>query len=81
MKARVELLFSRSEIDPTERTYLSLRSKQIALTGAHGKSATKMTGFQDCTARIEELGLSEEEKQTLEPLLPPTAGESPRFGE
>jgi DNA-binding HxlR family transcriptional regulator/DNA-binding response OmpR family regulator len=81
MKARVELLFSRTELEATERTYLSLRSKQIALTGAHGKSATKMTGFQNCTARIEELDLSAEEKQTLEPLLPSTADESPRFGD
>lgn len=81
MKARVDLLFSRAELEATERAYLSLRSKQIALTAAHGKSATKMTGYQDCTAQIEDLGLSAEQKQTLEPLLPSTAAESPRFGE
>ncbi len=81
MKARVELLFSRAELEATERAYLSPRSKQIVLTGAHGKSATKMAGFQDCATQIEKLGLSEKEKQTLEPLLPSTADESPRFGE
>lgn len=76
LKARVELLFSRAELEATERTYLSLRSKQIALTAARGKSATKMTGYQDCTAQIEDLGLSAEQKQTLEPLLPSTADDS-----
>jgi DNA-binding HxlR family transcriptional regulator len=81
MKSRVELLFSRAELEATERAYLSLRSKQIALTGAHGKSATKMTGYQNCTAQIEKLGLSADQKQTLEPLLPSTAEGSPRFGE
>jgi len=81
LKVRLELLFSRAELDATERTYLSLRSKQIALTGAHGNSATKMTGYQDCTAQIEELGLSAEQKQTLEPLLPSMADEFSRFGE
>jgi DNA-binding HxlR family transcriptional regulator/DNA-binding response OmpR family regulator len=81
MKARVELLLSRAELEATERTYLSLRSKQIALTAAHGKSATKMAGYQDCTTQIEDLELSAEQKQTLEPLLPSTADESPRFGE
>jgi hypothetical protein len=41
----------------------------------------KMTGYRDCKAQIAELDLSADQKQTLEPLLPSIAGESPRFGE
>jgi len=70
MKTRLERLLTRAELDPTARTYLSLRSKQLALIDTYGKAATKMKGYNDCTDRIEELGLSKKHKQTLEPLLP-----------
>jgi len=75
MKIRLELLFNRAELDTTAREYLSLRSKQIALSAAHGRAATKMDGYQNCTARIEELDISSNQKQTLEPLLPPAAND------
>lgn len=81
IKSRLELLLNRAELDATERTYLSLRSKQIALTETHGRAATEMNAYQNCTARIEELGLSSERRQTLEPLLPSTASDSSPFRE
>lgn len=70
MRARVELLLNRAELNSTARTYLSLRSKQLALIDTYGKAATKMNGFENCTAQIEDLDLSMDHKQTLEPLLP-----------
>jgi len=81
MKVRLELLFNRAELDTTAREYLSLRSKQIALTAAHGGAAKKMNGYQNCTARIEELDISSGQKQTLEPLLPPAANDASSFSE
>lgn len=70
MRTRMELLLNRAALDSTARTYLSLRSKQLALIETYGKAATKMNGFKNCTAKIEELDLSTDHKQTLEPLLP-----------
>jgi DNA-binding response OmpR family regulator len=70
MRTRMELLLNRAALDSTARTYLSLRSKQLALIDTYGKAATKMNGFENCTAKIEELDLSTDHKQTLEPLLP-----------
>ena len=70
MRTRMELLLNRAALDSTARTYLSLRSKQLALIDTHGKAATKMDGYKNCTAQIEELDLSTDHKQTLEPLLP-----------
>jgi DNA-binding response OmpR family regulator len=70
MRTRMELLLNRAALDSTARTYLTLRSKQFALTETHGKAATKMNGYKNCTAKIEELDLSTDHKQTLEPLLP-----------
>ncbi|WP_247009487.1 response regulator [Halorientalis litorea] len=75
IKARLESLLSRTDMDSAARTYLALRSKQLALTETHGEAAQKMQGYQDCASRIEELDLSPEQKQTLEPLLPPAASE------
>lgn len=79
MKARLDLLFNRAELDATTREYLSLRSKQVALTAEHGRAATKMNGYQNCTAKIEELDIPSDQKQTLEPLLPPAANDAPSF--
>lgn len=79
MKARLDLLFNRAELDATTREYLSLRSKQVALTAVHGRAATKMNGYQNCTARTEELDIPSDQKQTLEPLLPPSANDAPSF--
>lgn len=76
MKTRLELLFNRAELDSTARSYLSLRSKQIALTDTHGEAATKSSGYRNCTDRIEELDLSPDQRRTLEPLLPSTPSES-----
>jgi DNA-binding response OmpR family regulator/DNA-binding HxlR family transcriptional regulator len=70
VRTRLELLLNRAGLDPTEREYLSLRSKQIALTHAHGRAATKMEGYRECTARIGDLELPPDRKETLEPLLP-----------
>ena len=70
MRTRMELLLNRAALGSTERTYLSLRSKQLALIDTYGKAATKMNGYEHCTAQIEELDLSMDHKQTLEPLLP-----------
>ena len=70
MKTRMELLLNRAELDSTARTYLSLRSKQLALIETHGKAATKMNGYKDCASQIDDIDLSTEHKQTLEPLLP-----------
>jgi DNA-binding HxlR family transcriptional regulator len=81
MKTRVELLLNRAELDATAREYLSLRSKQGALIEAHGRAATKMRGYQDCTARIDELDLSSDQQQTLEPLLPPAPNDPFSAGE
>lgn len=69
MRTRVELLLNRAALDSTARTYLTLRSNQFALTETYGKAATKMKGYKNCTAKIEELDLSTGHKQTLEPLL------------
>ncbi len=69
MRTRVELLLNRAALDSTARTYLTLRSKQFALTETHGKAATKMNGYKNCTAKIEGLDLSTDHKQMLEPLL------------
>jgi len=71
MKTRVELLLDRAELDATAREYLSLRSKQVALIEVHGRAATKMGRYQNCTTKIDELDLSSDQQQTLEPLLPP----------
>ena len=81
MKTRLELLLNRAELDSTTRQYLSLRSKQLALTNTYGKAATKMNGYKKCTARIEELDISTDQKWTLEPLLPPAALKSFPFDE
>ena len=70
MRTRLELLLNRAALGSTARTYLSLRSKQLALIDTYGKAATKMNGYENCTAQIEELDLSMDHKQTLEPLLP-----------
>lgn len=81
MKTRLELLLTRAELDATARTYLSLRSKQIALLDMHGKAATKMDGYRSCTARIEELDLSAGQRETLEPLCPSAPHDSPPVGD
>jgi hypothetical protein len=81
MKTRLELLLNRAGLGSTVREYLSLRSKQIALEDAHGNAAERMEGHQACEARLERLEISSEQKQTLEPLLPPSADESRPFGE
>lgn len=73
MRTRLELLLNRAHLNATARAYLSLRSKQIALIDMHGKAATKIDGYQNCAARIEELDLSTDQKRTLEPLLPSRA--------
>jgi DNA-binding response OmpR family regulator len=81
MKTRLELLMSRAELGSAVRKYLSLRSKQIALTDTHGNAAKRMKGYKDCTERIKELNLPSEQKRSLEPLLPSSADESRPFGE
>jgi DNA-binding response OmpR family regulator/DNA-binding HxlR family transcriptional regulator len=81
MKTRLELLLDRAALDATARTYLSLRSKQIALTDTHGKAATKMDGYRSCAARIEELDLSAGQRETLEPLCPSAPHDSPPVGD
>jgi DNA-binding response OmpR family regulator len=76
VRTRLELLLDRSGLEPPAREYLSLRSKQVALTEAHGHAATRMDGYRNCAERIEELDLPSEQKRTLEPLLPPAARDS-----
>ena len=80
MMTRVELLLNRSSLDANVRAYLSLRSKQLALTDTHGEAATKMDGYKTLTERIEETDLPTDKKRTLEPLLPAAASESSPFG-
>jgi DNA-binding response OmpR family regulator len=81
METRMELLLDRAALGATARSYLSLRSKQLALEGTYGRAATKMDGYRDCAARIEELDLSPEQQQTLDPLLPSAASEPGSVGE
>ena len=76
LKTKVELLLNRTELEHPAREYLSLRSKQVALNTAHGISATKMKGYQNCTEQIERLNISTERRQTLERLLYSTPSNS-----
>lgn len=75
LKSRVELLLGRAELDNPARTYLSLRSKQLALVETCGEAATEMQGYRRCATRIEELAVSSHRQETLERLLPSSAGE------
>jgi DNA-binding HxlR family transcriptional regulator/DNA-binding response OmpR family regulator len=75
MRARIELLLNRAELEGPVREYLALRSKQAALRDAYGEAATRMGGYRDCADRIEALDLSTDRRRTLDPLLPPGASE------
>lgn len=70
LRNRISGVLDRSDLGVTDRTYLELRSKQLALIESHGASALNFQAYENIEKRINQMDLPEEKIQLLEENLP-----------
>jgi len=70
LRNRISLLLNRANMDETNREYLALRSKQLALVESYGASAIDLQTYKKIEKDIGEIALPEAKGQLMEEYLP-----------